>query len=55
MRGYELLVFLNICIEQSDGEEEVDIDKVIAEVIGRLFTIPARKEIFSLPDVSYFG
>lgn len=33
LRGYELLVFLNICVEQSDGEEEVDIDKVIAEVI----------------------
>lgn len=33
LRGDELLIFLNICIEQSDGEDEVDIDKIITEVI----------------------
>lgn len=33
LKGYELLVFLNICVEQGDGEDEVDIDKMINEVI----------------------
>ena len=33
LRGNDLLVFLNICIEQSDGDDEVDIDKIITEVI----------------------
>jgi hypothetical protein len=33
LKGLDLLVFLNICVEQSDGEEEVDIDKIISEVM----------------------
>ncbi len=33
LKGYDLLIFLNICVEQSDGEEEVDIEKMINEVI----------------------
>jgi hypothetical protein len=33
LKGLDLLVFLNICVEQSDGEEEVDIDKIINEVM----------------------
>ena len=33
LKGYELLVFLNICVEQGDGEDEIDIDKIINEVI----------------------
>ncbi len=33
LKGYELLVFLNICVEQGDGEDEVDIEKMINEVI----------------------
>lgn len=33
LKGLDLLVFLNICVEQCDGEEEVDIDKMISEVI----------------------
>jgi SpoVK/Ycf46/Vps4 family AAA+-type ATPase len=33
LKGLDLLVFLNICVEQSDGEEEVDIDKMISEVM----------------------
>ena len=32
LRGYELLVFLNICIEQSGGDEEVDLDKIASEI-----------------------
>jgi hypothetical protein len=27
LKGYDLLIFLNICVEQSNGEEEVDIDE----------------------------
>lgn len=33
LNAYELLVFLNICVEQGNGEDEVDIDKMINEVI----------------------
>jgi ATP-dependent 26S proteasome regulatory subunit len=33
LKGQDLLVFLNICIEQSEGEDEVDIEKIISEVI----------------------
>jgi len=33
LKGYDLLIFLNICVEQSNGEEEVDIEKMINEVI----------------------
>lgn len=33
LKGPRLLIFLNICVEQSQGEEEVDIEKVISEVI----------------------
>jgi ATP-dependent 26S proteasome regulatory subunit len=33
LKGLDLVVFLNICVEQSDGVEEVDIDKMISEVM----------------------
>ena len=33
LKGNDLLIFLNICVEQSDGEDEVDLDKMINEII----------------------
>lgn len=33
IKGNDLLIFLNVCVEQSDGDEEVDLDKMINEVL----------------------
>jgi len=35
LKGLHLLVFLNICVEQSQGEEDVDIEKMVSEVIDK--------------------
>jgi hypothetical protein len=37
IKGVDLVVFLNIAIEHSLGEEEVDIDKILKEVIDDVF------------------
>ena len=36
LNGVDLAIFLDICIEHSNGEEEVDVDKMLKEVIDSM-------------------
>lgn len=33
LQGIDLMIFLNICVEQNAGEDEVDLDKMVKEVV----------------------
>ena len=33
LKGIDLMIFLNICVEQNAGEDEVELDKMVKEVV----------------------